>query len=207
MRRRLAVSLFGLILASPTNAENLLARARSADLNNHALSVTISATANIYKGAEDSVFLYPNLTTVQEPALTDDWIVANEGDFGFRIIKGDWTFGAVARVQILGFDESDDLIGVDQRRWTLEAAPAVHYRAWPIQVSFKPYFELSDRHGGRIIQLEFLYPRQFERGYLTLGVKFDYLSADYSNYYFGVSAVESATNRLPIGLPMSWDQQ
>jgi hypothetical protein len=53
---------------------------------------------------------------MQEAALTDNWIVANKAGCGVRIIKGDRTFGAVARVQTLGFDESDNLIGVDQRR-------------------------------------------------------------------------------------------
>jgi outer membrane scaffolding protein for murein synthesis (MipA/OmpV family) len=177
------------------NAESLLERARAADLNNYALGVTVTGTGNIYKGAEDSVFLYPSLSTMQESALTDDWIVVDEGDFGFRVIKGDWTFGAVGRIQTLGFDESDELIGVDQRRWAFEVAPAVHYRAWPIHVSFKPYFELSDRHNGYTSQLEFLYPKQFERGYMTFGVEFDYLSNDYSNYYFGVAPVESAIDR------------
>jgi outer membrane scaffolding protein for murein synthesis (MipA/OmpV family) len=187
--------LVGLNSAGVANADSLLDRARSADLNNYALGVTVAGTGNIYKGAEDSVFLFPNLTTMEESALTDDWIVVGEGDVGFRIIKGDWTIGAVGRIQTLGFDESDELNGVDQRRWTLEVAPAVHYRAWPIQVSFKPYFELSNRHEGYMGQLEFLYPRQFDNGYMTLGIEFDYMSNDYSNYYFGVTPAESAVDR------------
>ncbi|MGK0500822.1 MAG: outer membrane scaffolding protein for murein synthesis (MipA/OmpV family) [Oceanicoccus sp.] len=187
--------IIGLSLASMANAEGLLERLRAVDLNNYALGVMITGTGNIYKGAEDSVFLYPYLTSMTESALTDDWLVVGEGDVGFRVVKGDWTFGAVGRVQTLGFDESEDLVGVDQRRWTLEVAPAIHYRAWPIQISFKPYFELSSRHDGYVSQLEFIYPKQFERGYMTLGVEFDYMSGDYSNYYFGVTPVESTINR------------
>lgn len=194
--KRLALLLFLAVnLSSIATAESILDKARSYDLNNYALGFSMSSTANIYKGAEDSLFVYPYLTTFEESALTDGWLVVDDGDVGFRIVQGDWTLGAVGRVQTLGFDESDELIGVDQRRWALELAPAVHYRAWPIQVSFKPYFEITDRHDGYIGQLEFSYPQQFARGYMTAGIQFDYMSDDYSNYYFGVRPVESALNR------------
>ena len=199
---QLASLIWVLALSSNLVAENLLDKVRAYDLNNYALGFSLSSSANIYKGAEDSTIVYPFLTTMQESKLTNDWLVVGEGDVGFRFIRGDWTFGAVGRIQTLGFDQSDDLVGIDQRRWALELAPAVNYRAWPIQVSFKPYFEVSDRHDGFVGQLEFSYPRQFERGYMTAGIEFDYMSDDYSSYYFGIRPVESSPS-LPAYEPGS----
>ena len=191
-----ALLLSVVYFSSNAAAANLLDKARDYDLNNYALGFSLSSSANIYKGAEDSIILYPFLATMQESKLTDNWLVVGEGDVGFRFVRGDWTFGAVGRIQTLGFFDSDELLGVDQRRWALEMAPMVNYRAWPIQISFKPYFEVSDRHDGYVGQLEFSYPKQFERGYMTAAVQFDYMSDDYSNYYFGVRPVESALDRL-----------
>ena len=73
-----------------------------------------------------------------------------EGDVGFGFVRGDLTFGAAGRIQTLGFFDSDELLGVDRRRWELEIAPLVNYRACTIQISFKPYFEVSDRHDGYV---------------------------------------------------------
>lgn len=145
-----ALILSVVYFSSNAAAANLLDKARDYDLNNYALGFSLSSSANIYKGAEDSIILYPFLTTMQESKLTDDWLVVGEGDVGFRFVRGDWTFGAVGRIQTLGFFDSDELLGVDQRRWALEMAPMVNYRAWPIQISFKLYFEVSDRHDGYV---------------------------------------------------------
>ena len=137
---QLASLLWVLALSSNAAAESLLDKVRGYDLNNYALGFSLSSSANIYKGAEDSTIAYPFLTTMQESKLTDDWLVVGEGDVGFRFIRGDWTFGAVGRIQTLGFDQSDDLVGVDQRRWALELAPAISHRAWPIQNFFQTLF-------------------------------------------------------------------
>ncbi len=188
------------VAALPVSAQSFLDELRSSDLNDYALGVVVSTSPAIYRGDDDSTYLYPYLTSVQEQHLTDDWFVVGEGDVGFRKIMGNWTLGAVGRVQTLGFDESPELPGVNQRKWAIELAPLVQYRALPVKVTFKPYFEISNRHSGRVDQLEFAYPFQGSRGYLTPAVEFTHQTDDYNDYYFGVTAGESLAG-VPVYQP------
>ncbi len=173
-------------------AEGILDRIRASDLNDYALGVSISTSPAIYKGVDDSTYLYPYLTSVKEPDLTDDWFVVGEGDIGFRMIRGDWAFGAVGRIQTMGFDESDELPGVNQRKWAIEMAPTLEYRRFPVKVSLKPYFEPTDRHDGTVSLLEFSYPVQGQRGFINPSIEFEAQSSDYTDYYFGVVPGESS---------------
>ncbi len=187
-----------LCLQSPVLlAESLLEQIRAYDLNDYAFGATFSTSPSLYKGADDSYLLYPYLTSVQEQDLTDDWFLVGEGDVGFRYVQGDWTFGAVGIVQTLGFDKSKELSGINQRKWALEMAPVLQFRKLPVKMTFKPYFEVTDRHSGYVSQLEFSYPTQHPWGYLTPAIEFEYQSADYTDYYFGVTPAE-ASAPLPV---------
>ena len=75
MRQYIHVALLLSVLYFSSNAAaaNLLDKVRDYDLNNYALGFGLSSSANIYKGAEDSIILYPFLTTMQESKLTNDW--------------------------------------------------------------------------------------------------------------------------------------
>jgi len=177
------------------SASQWLDKVRSADLNDYAIGVSISTGQNLYKGSDTSTFLYPYMTNFRDSAFTNNWIVVGEGDLGFRFVRRDWTFGAVGRIQTRSPGDNDKLTDIIERKWTLELAPSVEYRAWPIHVRFKTYFEVLDEHDGTISQLEFAYPREWARGYLRPAIEFIYQSSDYSRYYYSVPDSEATDDR------------
>jgi len=186
-----------MLSASPSAlADNWFDFVREYDLNNHALGLALSTRQNIYKGSDNSSYLYPYLTSFRAAALTDDWIVVGEGDLGFRYVnKTGWTLGAVGRIQTTGLADNDLLVDIEERKWTLEIAPAIGYRGWPVHVNLKTYFEVTDRHQGTISQLEFSYPRGWDGGYLVPAIEFIHQSSDYSDYYYSVGDTETAPGR------------
>ena len=111
-----------------------------------------------------------------------------------KVFDNDWVLGAVGRIQTLGPGENE-LIGVEERRWTLELGPMLGYRRWPVHLNFTTYFEILDRHEGITSELELSYPMEWERGYLVPSFELIYQSDDYTDYYFGVSPEEAAPGR------------
>ncbi len=190
-------TVFVLLTASfNTLAANWFDYIRALDLNDYALGVSVSTSQNIYKGSENSTYLYPYLTTFKTSALTDNWIIVGEGDLGVRYVnQTGWTFGASGRIQTTGLGDNEELSDLEDRKWTLEVAPTIGYRGWPVHINFKTYFEILDRHDGTISQLELAYPREWSRGFLVPAIEFIYQSSDYSDYYYSVRDFEVVPGR------------
>lgn len=179
-------------------AGRLMDYIRNYDLNDYAFGIALSVSQSPYSGSENSTFAYPFLTSFHDSAFTDDWLLIREGDLGFRwVSEGGWELGMVGRVQTLGTGTSDapELVGLDDREWSLELAPIIGWRGWPVHINFKVYTEILDRHGGLISQLAFSLPREWDRGYFIPTVELIQRDADYTNYYFGVSPAESLPTR------------
>jgi outer membrane protein len=194
---RLAALLSGLLLLAPIPAcaGRLLDYIRNYDLNDYALGVSISTSQSPYLGTTHSKWAYPFLTSFRHSAFTDDWLLLQGENIGFRYVtKNDWEFGLLGRTQLLGLDfsENDDLLGLDEREWAIEAGPVVGWRGLPVHIQFRSYWELPNRHDGTTSEFEFSLPWEYRRGYVVPAVTFTHLSHDYSNYYFGVSADEAS---------------
>ena len=179
-------------------AQGLLDYIRAYDLNDYALGLTVSGSQSPYVGDDASGIAYPVLTSFRDSAFTDDWLLIREGDLGFRwVSEGGWELGAVGRIQTIGLGASDapELEGLRDRLWTLELAPIIGYRGWPVHINFKTYTEILNRHDGLISQLAFSLPLQRGRSFIIPSVELIHRSSDYSNYYFGVSAPEARPTR------------
>lgn len=192
------LGICGLLAFGPAHAGALLDYLRNYDLNDYSLGVSISTSQNPYTDAPNSVVAYPYLTSFTHSAFTDDWFLIRDANIGIRYVtQSDWELAVLARVQTLGLGntDNDELLGLEPRRWAIEAGPMVGWRRWPVNVHFTSYWELPDRHGGTTSELDFTLPMQFERGYFVPGISLIYMSDDYSNYYFGVSEQESTPSR------------
>ena len=179
-------------------AGQMLDYVRNYDLNNYAFGVSFSSSQNPYVGAENSLFAYPYLTSFRAAEFTDDWLVLSEGDVGFRWVnQTGWQLGLVGRLQTLGFGNSEapELRGVAAPKWTIELAPTIGWRAWPVHINFKAYTEVMGRHDGWSSQLSFSLPYENTRGYIVPSVRLIRQSEDYVNYYYGVSASEERPAR------------
>jgi len=168
---------------------------RSTDLNDFALGAALSTSQNPYKQSENSAFFYPYLTSFRHDAFTDTLFIVGESEVGVRkVFDNDWVLGVVGRIQTLGLGENE-LIGVEERRWTLELAPLVTYRRWPVHLNLQTYFEILDRHQGFTSEFELSYPMEWPRGYLVPTFDLIYESDEFTDYYYGVSPSEAAPGR------------
>lgn len=187
-----------LLAIAPAHAGAVLDYLRKYDLNDYSLGLAISTSQSPYSGAPNSVIAYPYLTSFTHSAFTDNWFLIREANIGIRYVtQSDWELAVLARVQTLGLGPAgnDELLGLDPRRWAIEAGPMIGLRRWPVNVHLMSYWELPDRHGGTTSELDFTLPMQFERGYFVPGIKFIYMSDEYSDYYFGVTEQESTPSR------------
>lgn len=192
------IALLAIFASSSARAENWLEQIRSADLNDYALGLAVSTGQNPYRGAESSTFFYPYLTSFKDSAMTQDWLLIREGNVGGRIVlDNDWEFGVLGRVNTLGLGNTvaPELSGLRERNWTLEAAPMVGYRGWPVHVNFKSFAEVLGRHSGLTHNLSLTWPMQFSRGYLVPGIEQVWTDSEYNDYYFDVHADEVTATR------------
>ena len=171
---------------------------RDYDLNDYALGIGISAAQNPYLGAESGTYAYPLLTSFRHPSMTDDWLLIRDGELGFRwVTDNGWELGAIGRVQTLGLGDlqTDELLGVADKKWALELGPTIGWRGWPIHLGMTAYVEPTDRHDGVVTQLAATYPVEWERGYFVPSVELIHQTADYSDYYYSVSNAEALPGR------------
>ncbi len=211
-----SVLLIGtLALGEEAAAGKLLDYIRAYDLNNYALGLSVSGSQSPYVGDDSWKIAYPYLTSFRDSAFTDDWLLIREGDLGFRwVSENGWELGAVGRVQTMGFGASDapELEGLSDRQWTLEIAPMIGYRGWPVHINFKTYTEILNRHDGLISQLAVSLPLQRGRSFIIPSVELIHRNADYTNYYFGVTTAEARPSRpeyvagsaLNVALKVRW---
>ncbi len=196
---RLAAAILSILLAAESvQAGNVLDYIRNYDLNDYAFGVAFSTEQNPYAGAGNGALAYPFLTSFRDSAFTDDWFLIRDGGLGGRWVSdAGWELGVIARVQTLGLgnSETDDLLGVSDRKWTIEMGPTVGWRGWPVHIHWTTFFEPTDRHNGSISQLAISLPFEWSRGYLVPSIEVVHQSGDYADYYYSVTAAEVTVSR------------
>jgi outer membrane scaffolding protein for murein synthesis (MipA/OmpV family) len=181
-----------------SEAGKLLDYVRNYDLNDFAVGLAVSSSQNPYIGTDNSTYAYPYLTSFNHAAFTRDWLLIQGPDVGFRVVTDvDWEFGVVGRVQTLGFGntETDELLGLRERQWAVEAGPLIGWRGWPVHAQLRSYWDIPSRHSGTTSELELSLPLKFQRGFFVPAVMTSFLSGDYSAHYFGVTPEEASTSR------------
>ena len=194
MRGRVLVFL----LAAPcAHADGILDYIRNYDLNDYALGVSYSTIESPYAGDDSTGFAYPYLTSFRHSAFTDDWLILTGGDVGARWVNdAGWVLGAVTRIRTEGTEATllDELADIDVRKWTVEAAPLVGWRGWPVHFELKWYNEIFSDYSGPTTEFTLSLPREHVWGWFVPSVTLLENSADHNGYYYGVSESEAAIN-------------
>ncbi len=189
---------FFLFASLTAKAGPLLDYFRDYDLNDYSLGLAYSSSQNPYSGASSSQLVYPYLSSFKHSAFTRDWLLIRGENMGIRYVTdSDWEFGAIGRVQTLGpgADNNDELLGLDDRSWAIEAGPLIGWRGSPVHVQFRSYWEVPNRHSGMSSEIEFSLPLRREDNFFVPAVKVSYLSSGYNGYYFGVAQNEATVSR------------
>jgi len=193
VRQLINVIVILVLLTPVANAGGILDYIRNYDLNDYALGVAYSTSQSPYLGGSSSGFAYPYLTSFRHNAFTDDWLILTDGEAGIRWVnqKG-WVLGAVGRVNTQGTGTSvlEDLVGLDTRKWAVEVAPLIGWRAWPVHLKFRYFTEVFSDYGGPTSEFQASLPREFGWGWIVPSVDLIYNSAERNRYYYGVSESE-----------------
>lgn len=203
-----AVVCFG--VANSAAAGSWMDFLRSYDMNDYSLGVAVSTRQSPYIGGENAVFAYPYLTSFTHSSMTDGWLLVRDGGYGLRwVTDNDWELGVIARVRTLGLGNSDaeELVGIADRKWTIELGPTVGYRGWPIHINWTHWAEVTDRHGGFTSTLAFSYPIKTGRGFVVPTVEAVYESSAHTNYYFSVTEAEATPTRPAYSPGSTWNAE
>ena len=182
------------------NAGDILDYIRNYDLNDYALGLAVSVSQNPYTTAANSVIAYPFLSSFRDASFTDDWLLISDGELGVRkVTKSGWVLGVAGRLQTrgLGSELTDELLGLDEKLWGIEAGPFINFRRWPVHFTVKSFKEISGRHGGWSNEVSASLPGEFSWGYLVPVVAWQYLDDTYTDYYYQVSPAEARPGRPP----------
>lgn len=184
-----------LLLAAPAaHAGSILDYIRNYDLNDYALGLAYSVSESPYAAGQASGFAFPFLTSFRHIAFTDSWLILSGGDVGVRWVNDTgWILGAVTRIRTEGTTSPllDELADIDVRKWTVEAAPLVGWRGWPVHFELKWYHEIFSDYSGPTTELKVSLPREHSRGWFVPSVTVINNSASHNRYYYGVSESEA----------------
>ena len=186
-----------LLVAMPAYGGSILDYIRDYDLNDYAIGITYSASESPYLGEDSSGFAYPYLTSFNHNAFTNDWLILTNGDVGVRWVNDSgWVLGAVTRIRTEGTDSTllDELADIDVRKWTIEAAPLIGWRRWPVHFELKQYREIFSDYGGPTTEFQASLPRQHPWGWFVPSLTLIRNSSDHNRYYYGVSETEAGVN-------------
>ena len=178
---------------------------RNYDLNDYALGLSVSTSQSPYLDSGNSRLFYPILTSFRPASLTDNWLLIQDENWGVRYVTdSDWELGVIARVQTLGLGvaNSEQLLGLEDRSWSVEGGPLIGWRGLPIHVQFRSYWEAPNHHSGTSSEFEFTLPWEYARGFVIPKARMIFMSGSYSDYYFGV-APQEATATIPEYQPGS----
>ena len=100
----------------------------------------------------------------------------------------------VTRVRTEGTDGTllDELADIDVRKWTVEAAPLVGWRGWPVHFELKWYDEIFSDYSGPTTEFKASLPWEHPWGWFVPSVTLLWNSAAHNRYYYGVSESEAA---------------
>jgi hypothetical protein len=197
-----------LIASSDASANKLMEFLRSYDMNDYSLGLAVSTRQSPFIGGENGTIAYPYLTSFTHWSMTDGWFLIRDGGYGIRWVSdNDWELGAIARVRTLGLGNStaEELIGIADRKWTIEMGPTIGFRRWPVQINWTHWEEVTGRHGGFVSDFSFAYPIDLDRGFIVPRVHAVYESADHSKYYYSVSEAEATPTRPAYTPGSTWN--
>jgi MipA family protein len=198
-RGRALLAFVALQAATEPSLAGILQGLQDIDINDYAIGLGVTSTENVYSGAQDSTTIYPYLGRLFPADFDDGLLFSRAGGYGLRWLpRQAWEFGALARIQTLGFetDDSNALVGLPSREWTVEVGPTIGWRG-STRFDWTAFVDLLRNHHGTSHLFRISVPVQYPHGYLIPEIAFHHYSDQFVDYYFGVPATAATAARPP----------
>jgi outer membrane scaffolding protein for murein synthesis (MipA/OmpV family) len=96
--------------------------------------------------------------------------------------------------------ESAELVGIKERKGTVEAGVTASVRLTQVTLSAQVLTDVLDEHGGQVINLRVMKPLRWRMIFLAPYLGASLLSDDFSTYYYGVDSAEALAGYAPYEL-------
>lgn len=199
------VSLFLASLPVTVHAQGFLEFLDSIDLNEYSLGLNYYFSQSRYDGVDPFMVIYPAPTSYAHPTMTTDTFFLEDGNIGLRRVDDNgWTFGGFIKIQALGYgsNESEVLVGMRRRDWTLQPGAMLGTKLGPVHVDLFASADALNEHNGHDATLKLAWPLVGTNAYIVPQLDLTYLSADLVNHYYGVRPDEVLPGR-PAYVPGS----
>ena len=200
MHRMRASSLLGLILvtAAPADAQGLRDYLDTIDLNEYSLGLNFYMSKSTFAGVDDFMIAFPAPSSYEHAVMTDNPLFIRDASIGLRkVTDSGWTYGGLAKIQALGYgsNESEALLGMRQRGWTVQAGGLVGRRLGPVQADLFASHDILGEHNGMEASLKVAWPFIRKSWYIVPELRLTWESKDLINHYFGVRPEEALPGR------------
>ena len=190
--------LLVLCLPVPSQAQGLRELLDSVDLNEYSLGLNLYWSQSRYEGVDDFVVPFPAPTTFSRASISEDTFYIGGSKLGLRKFVGDgWNFGGLLDIQTLGYGSNDSevLLGMRRRNWTLQAGAMAGKRVGPVALTAYATTDILNEHKGHEVSLNAALPFVREKWLVIPQVDFVWQSDKLVNHYFGVREAEAAPGR------------
>ena len=175
------------------------------DLNDYSLGLNFYRSESNFTGIEDFTIVYPAPTTFGHPLLNEDPLFIRDSSIGLRkVSQSGWTWGGFAKIQSLGYgsNESEALLGMRRRSWTIQGGLMAGVRLGPVHADVLVSTDVANEHNGHEVDLKIAWPFDGGRHIVVPQLEFSHQSDDLVNHYYGVRPEEALPNR-PTYVPGS----
>lgn len=201
--RGLGFLFLALVFPATTAAQGLRAYLDSIDLNDYSLGLNFYYSDPAFAGVDDLKIAYPAPTTFGHPLLDDDPLFIHGSSIGLRKFNdAGFNWGGFAKIQTLGYgsNESEALLGMRRRSWTIEGGLLVGTRLGPVRADVLASADMANEHNGYEVALQVAWPFGGDTHIVVPELKLNYQSDKLLNHYFGVRPDEALPGR-PAYLP------
>lgn len=152
--------------------------------------------SNPYIGGKTGVDVFPVVAYQGEKLV---WRGPFLDYFVMGTSRSDESFSVNIAFAPADFDPDGDvnLIGIEERKNSVMAGFTYNQALWTGTISASLQTELTNRHQGQraTVGWQKAIARHTEfKWQITAGIELEYISADYADYYYGVSATEAANS-------------
>ncbi|MCI5150083.1 MAG: MipA/OmpV family protein, partial [Candidatus Electrothrix sp. MAN1_4] len=164
----------------------------------------IVCSTNLYQGASNTSIPIPLLMFSGE-----QFFIRGTGGGMHISQKSPFSIDLLAKYRFDAYETGDsaELVGIKERKGTVEAGIKASLRLDPVILSAQVLTDILDEHRGQIINLRVMKPFRWRMIFLAPYLGASLLSDDFSTYYYGVDNTEALAGYSPYELDWTINAQ
>jgi outer membrane protein len=159
---------------------------------NLSLGVATIYKSAIYKGADNKLILIPSI------GINYNNFYIRGLEAGYNIVnsnKNKLSFVIKGRLDGYDSDDSSYLVGMENRKDAIESGFIGKLSTDIGNFYLSSLFDISNTHNGFVVDCDYGYQWNYQKGYISPYVGLEFKSKNISNYYYGVKQNENIIGR------------